>query len=171
MAGARFLHTLPQLLFKNSAFAWRVCTCADTQMHTLHAKTQFLNRSCGRVCKNRPPERLGASPGAPGISPRVPWEPPEPHRELPGPPQECPVSLRTPPGSSRGLPKSAPGASGSPPGTPGVPQERPKRPQDLPRPPQETPNINVNICRYRYILGSTEDASLRLPFRNNRGSD
>ena len=58
-SGGRFLHTLPQLLFKNSVFAWRVRIWVSAQVHTLHAKTLFLNKSCGRVCKNRAPATLG----------------------------------------------------------------------------------------------------------------
>ena len=57
----RFWHTLPHLLRKNGVFVWRVCICVRPQMHTLHAKTCFLQKSCGKVCQNQqkhPPKQL-----------------------------------------------------------------------------------------------------------------
>ena len=57
----RFWHTLPQLFCKKQVFARRVCIWGRTQMHTLHTKTPFLRKRCGRVCPKPPLERLGCT--------------------------------------------------------------------------------------------------------------
>ena len=59
----RFGHTLPQLFCKKQVFAWRVCIWGRTQMHTLHTKTPFLRKRCGRVCPKPPSNDSGARKG------------------------------------------------------------------------------------------------------------
>ena len=47
-----------ETFFENNVFAWRVCVTGRSLTHTLHAKTWFLQKSCGRVCQNRPQDRF-----------------------------------------------------------------------------------------------------------------
>ena len=53
-----FWHTLPALFLKSEVFMWEVCVTGRSLTHTLPAKTWFLQKSCGKVCQNRPQDRF-----------------------------------------------------------------------------------------------------------------